>query len=50
MIKGYNAKAWGHQSVQRYYEENRITTKDIYPSEWFFLKQKLRNQLSVLDD
>jgi SAM-dependent methyltransferase len=32
-----------------YYEAHRTTTSDVYPSEWFFLKDLLRESVSILD-
>lgn len=49
MELGYNARAWSHDSILSYYDSHRLTTRDVYPSEWFFLKEKLRNDISVLD-
>jgi len=49
MSQGYNARAWGHKSILNYFDKKRLTTNDIYPSEWFFLKQKLHDGISVLD-
>lgn len=44
-----NADAWGLPGVLKYFETERTTTDHVYPSEWFFLKDKLREGLSVLD-
>ena len=44
-----NAKAWSHDSIKRYYDKNRVSTKDVYTSEWVFLKDKLKNGIKVLD-
>lgn len=49
MDKDYNGSAWSHKSVLRYYDNNRRNTNDVYPSEWFFLKDKLHENMSVLD-
>lgn len=44
-----NATAWGHTSILNFFDKQRLTTDHIYPSEWFFLKDKMRNGMSVLD-
>jgi len=44
-----NADAWGLPGVLKYFETERTTTDHVYASEWFFLKDKLREGLSVLD-
>lgn len=49
MINTANANAWGHHSCLNFFENNRLTTKDIYPSEWFFLQKLLQENISVLD-
>jgi SAM-dependent methyltransferase len=45
----YNAMSWGHESILNFFEKERLTTSQIYPSEWFFLKQKMANNMSFLD-
>jgi ubiquinone/menaquinone biosynthesis C-methylase UbiE len=45
----YNAMSWGHESILNFFEKERSTTSHIYPSEWFFLKQKMADNLSFLD-
>jgi SAM-dependent methyltransferase len=49
MINEYNASAWGHTSILNFFDRMRLTTSHIYPSEWFFLKDKLVENISVLD-
>ncbi len=45
----YNAAAWEHSSILNFFDHQRTTTADIYPSEWFFIKDKLVEGLQVLD-
>lgn len=45
----YNAMAWGHESILNYFDKKRLTTDDIYPSEWFFIRQKMAEGIRVLD-
>lgn len=49
MNQEYNATAWGHASILNYFDKNRLTTNDVYPSELFFIKQKIAEGMSVLD-
>lgn len=49
MQQEYNAMAWGHESILNYFDKNRQTTSDIYPSEWFFIREKLIEGMTVLD-
>lgn len=44
-----NAGAWGLPGVLEFFAERRGTSAEVYPSEWFFLKDKLREGVSVLD-
>ncbi len=44
-----NADAWGLPGVQEYFADERTTTSHVYPSEWFFLKDKITEGISVLD-
>jgi SAM-dependent methyltransferase len=44
-----NASAWGMPNVLAFFDAERATTADVYPSEWFFLKDLLREDISVLD-
>lgn len=44
-----NAEAWGLPSVLDFFDTARATTGQVYPSEWFFLKDRLREGMSVLD-
>jgi SAM-dependent methyltransferase len=43
----HNAQAWGH--VVDFFDHERATTAQVYASEWFFLKELLREGISVLD-
>lgn len=45
----YHAKAWGHQSILNFFDKRRLTTQDIYPSEWLFIKKNIRESISILD-
>ena len=49
MSNDHNAMAWGHESILNFFENMRLTTSQIYPSEWFFLKDKIFNEMSLLD-
>lgn len=49
MNQEYNANAWGHESILSFFEKNRLTKNDIYPSEWFFLDKKIVNGINILD-
>jgi SAM-dependent methyltransferase len=40
---------WDESGWPEYYETHRTTTKEVYPSEWFFLKDMLAEGMSVLD-
>lgn len=44
-----NADAWGLPGVLNYFETERTTTNHVYASEWFFLKDKITEGMSVLD-
>jgi SAM-dependent methyltransferase len=44
-----DANAWGLPGVLNYFSVNRRTSSDVYPSEWFFLKDRLKDGISVLD-
>ncbi len=44
-----NAAAWGMSGVQDFFEEARATTDQVYASEWFFLKDRLKEGMTVLD-
>lgn len=43
----HNASAWGH--VVDFFDHERATTSQVYASEWFFLKDLLKEGISVLD-
>jgi 2-polyprenyl-3-methyl-5-hydroxy-6-metoxy-1,4-benzoquinol methylase len=49
MHNEYNATAWGHESILNFFDKKRLTTQHIYPSEWFFLKDKMQENISLLD-
>lgn len=44
-----NAAAWGLPGVLEFFAERRGTSAEVYPSEWFFLKDRLKEGVSVLD-
>jgi 2-polyprenyl-3-methyl-5-hydroxy-6-metoxy-1,4-benzoquinol methylase len=44
-----NAESWNQSSVVSFFDKNRSRTADIYPSEWFFLKDQLQEDMSILD-
>ena len=43
------SRAWGLPAVLDFFKSHRQTTKDVYPSEWFFLQRVLSESMSVLD-
>ncbi|OAN55023.1 class I SAM-dependent methyltransferase [Magnetospirillum moscoviense] len=43
----HNARAWGH--VVDFFDHERATSAQVYASEWFFLKDLLKDGISVLD-
>ena len=47
--KSANASAWGMPGVLDFFAERRGTSAEVYPSEWFFLKDRLKEGMSVLD-
>lgn len=47
--KSANASNWGLSGVLDFFAERRGTSAEVYPSEWFFLKDRLKEGLSVLD-
>ncbi len=47
-MSGY-AEAWGLPRVLDFFAEHRATTAEVYPSEWFFLKDLLAEGIRVLD-
>lgn len=49
MTNEYNSQAWGHESILNFFDKKRLTTSQIYPSEWFFLKDKIKDNISMLD-
>jgi len=49
MIKQGEAAFWNESVVVEYYENHRLSTEHVYPSEWHYLKELLREQMSVLD-
>lgn len=44
-----NASAWSLPGVLRFFEDHRTTSRDVYRSEWFFIKDRLRDGMTVLD-
>lgn len=44
-----NAEAWGLPGVLNFFDAARSTTDQVYPSEWFFLRDRLHRGMSVLD-
>jgi 2-polyprenyl-3-methyl-5-hydroxy-6-metoxy-1,4-benzoquinol methylase len=44
-----NAESWSQSKVVSFFDKNRSRTADVYPSEWFFLKEKLKEGVSILD-
>ncbi len=44
-----NAAAWGLPRVLDFFDTRRASTEEVYPSEWFFLKDELKEGISVLD-
>lgn len=44
-----NAAAWGLPGVLGFFDTARASTGQVYASEWFFLKEKLAEGVSVLD-
>ena len=45
----HNALAWGLSGVLDFFAGRRGSTAEVYPSEWFFLKDRLKEGISVLD-
>jgi SAM-dependent methyltransferase len=44
-----NADAWELSGVLDFFRSERSTTGQVYPSEWFFLKDRLKEGMRVLD-
>ena len=44
-----NAESWNQPNVVSFFDSHRTTTSDVYPSEWFFLKDQLQEGMSILD-
>ena len=44
-----NAESWGLPNVVSFFDSHRVTSSDVYPSEWFFLKNQLHEDMSILD-
>ncbi|AVM75605.1 class I SAM-dependent methyltransferase [Magnetospirillum gryphiswaldense] len=44
-----NADAWGLPGVLSFFDAARSTVDQVYPSEWFFLRDRLRRGMNVLD-
>jgi SAM-dependent methyltransferase len=49
MTDEHNAALWSRPFVVDYYESHRRTSGDVYSSEWIFLKDHLREGISILD-
>lgn len=49
MSDASNADAWGLTRVVEFFDEHRAATEEVYDSEWFFLRDRLREGMSVLD-
>ena len=44
-----NSESWNQPNVVSFFDSHRMTTSDVYPSEWFFLKDELQEGMSILD-
>jgi 2-polyprenyl-3-methyl-5-hydroxy-6-metoxy-1,4-benzoquinol methylase len=44
-----NSESWSQNNVVSFFDSHRITSSDVYPSEWFFIKDQLQEDMSVLD-
>ncbi|EME70521.1 Putative methyltransferase (methylase) [Paramagnetospirillum caucaseum] len=44
-----NADAWGLDGVLDFFDTERSNTGQVYASEWFFLKDRMREGMRVLD-
>jgi len=44
-----NAEAWGLPNVLDYFQNHRTTSEHVYPSEWIFLRDRLKEGMSILD-
>lgn len=44
-----HADAWGLPRVLEFFESARATTDQVYPSEWLFLRDRLKEGMTVLD-
>ena len=44
-----NAEAWGLPRVLDFFSDHRNTSDQVYESEWFFIKDRLREGMSLLD-
>jgi len=44
-----NFKHWDAASIVDFFDSRRDKQGDVYPSEWFFLKDQIRENISVLD-
>ena len=43
-----NAESWNQPNVVSFFDNHRITKSDVYPSEWFFLKDQLPQSIRYL--
>lgn len=44
-----NSQSWDQDSVVSFFDNERNKPEDVYPSEWFFIKEILHNGMSILD-
>ena len=44
-----NSESWNQPNVVSFFDSHRMSTSDVYPSEWFFLKDELQEGMSILD-
>jgi 2-polyprenyl-3-methyl-5-hydroxy-6-metoxy-1,4-benzoquinol methylase len=44
-----NSEAWSQTKVVEYFNSNRNKISDVYQSEWFFLKEQLKDGITILD-
>lgn len=49
MVERGEAAFWNQPGVANYYESHRLSTRDVYTSEWQYLKELLCEGISVLD-
>ena len=44
-----NAEAWGLDKVVDFFDSHRASTTEVYNSEWHFLKDRLKDGMTILD-